>query len=117
MTNYVTAWQCIGCGKIEAPQTCVGICQDHKVQFVHSFEHEEVLAQAREAKHRAEALEAVVRQIACTTPRRGEWEHSYRAMQARARSALAMLACEAIDIPAQTQKSTEAKASQYVRQR
>jgi hypothetical protein len=27
MTDYVKAWQCIGCGKIEAPQTCIGVCQ------------------------------------------------------------------------------------------
>jgi uracil-DNA glycosylase len=29
--SYVKAWQCVGCGKIEAPQTCIGICQDRKV--------------------------------------------------------------------------------------
>ena len=23
--HYVAAWQCIGCGKIEAPQTCIGV--------------------------------------------------------------------------------------------
>ena len=34
MTEYVKAWQYIGCGKIEAPQTCVGICQDREVELV-----------------------------------------------------------------------------------
>jgi hypothetical protein len=24
MNDYVKAWQCIGCGKIETPQTCIG---------------------------------------------------------------------------------------------
>ena len=23
--HYVAAWQCMGCGKIEAPQTCIGV--------------------------------------------------------------------------------------------
>ena len=64
MTDYVKAWQCIGCGKIEAPQTCIGICQDRKVQFVYASEHEEVLVQARHAQQRADVLEALVRQLA-----------------------------------------------------
>jgi hypothetical protein len=45
MNDYVKAWQCIGCGKIEAPQTCIGVCQDRKVEFVYADEHEEALAQ------------------------------------------------------------------------
>jgi len=24
----LNAWQCIGCGKIEAPQNCIGVCRD-----------------------------------------------------------------------------------------
>ena len=35
-----------------------------------------------------EALAALVRQIAHTTPRNGEWEQTYRALQARALRAL-----------------------------
>jgi len=27
MTERMTAWQCIGCGRIEGAQPCVGICQ------------------------------------------------------------------------------------------
>jgi hypothetical protein len=88
MTDYVKAWQCIGCGKIEAPQPCIGICQDRKVQFVYAYEYEEVVAQARRAQQRAEALEAVVRQLAFTAPRNGEWERSYKALQTQARRAL-----------------------------
>jgi hypothetical protein len=43
MTKRVMAWQCIGRGKIEAPQTCIGVCQDRKVEFVCASEHEEPL--------------------------------------------------------------------------
>lgn len=89
MTDYVKAWQCIGCGKIEAPQTCIGICQDRKVEFVYAFEHEEALAQARAAQRRVEALAALVRRLAWTTPRAGAWERSFRAFQREARDALA----------------------------
>lgn len=89
MTERIPAWQCIGCGKIEAPQTCIGVCRDRKVEFVYAFEHEETLAQLTLARRRAAALEALVRQLAWTTPNEGEWERSYRALQKQARSALA----------------------------
>jgi hypothetical protein len=95
MNDYVKAWQCIGCGRIEAPQTCIGVCQDRKVQFVYAFEHEEVLARARRAQHRASVFEAVVRQLAYTTPRKDEWERSFRALKDQARRALSALAADA----------------------
>ncbi|HQW20527.1 MAG TPA: hypothetical protein PLI90_07630 [Rhodocyclaceae bacterium] len=91
--EHVKAWQCIGCGKIEAPQTCIGVCQDRKVEFVYADEHEAALAQARfEMQRKMQALEAVVRQIALTTPHEGEWERSYRALQSKARHAMTIQA-------------------------
>ena len=89
MPEYVKAWQCIGCGKIEAPQTCVGICQDRKIELVYAHEHRAALAGAQAALHE---LRGLVRQLASTTPRVGEWERSYRALQQRARLALAQTA-------------------------
>ena len=85
MPEYVKAWQCIGCGKIEAPQTCVGICQDRKIEMVYAHEHREAMAGTQAALLE---LRALVRQLATTTPRAGEWERSYRALQERARLAL-----------------------------
>jgi hypothetical protein len=80
MSNRVNAWQCIGCGKIEAPQTCIGVCQDRKVEFVYASEHEEALAQLTSARTKMDALEAIAYQLAWTKPRTGEWEQSYRAL-------------------------------------
>ncbi len=88
MTERITAWQCIGCGRIEGAQPCVGICQDRKATFVYASEHDEVLTQLALEQQRAEALTGLVRQIANTTPRAGEWERTYRALQARARQTL-----------------------------
>ena len=34
MIEYMKAWQCIGCGKLDGPQDCIGICQDRKVELV-----------------------------------------------------------------------------------
>lgn len=30
----LTAWRCIGCGKLDAPQPCIGVCKDRKVELV-----------------------------------------------------------------------------------
>ena len=91
MTDYVKAWQCIGCGRIDAPQNCIGVCEYRKAEFVYAFEYEQVVAQAAATRRRADALEALVRQLAVTTPRAGEWERSYRALQEQARRASAAL--------------------------
>lgn len=84
--QVVKAWQCIGCGKIEAPQTCVGVCQDRRVEFVYAGEHAEIVAAL---ERRIDALEKLARQIAYTTPRAGEWERSWRSLGERARRILA----------------------------
>lgn len=90
--NRFEAWQCIGCGKIDAPQPCIGVCQDRKVQFVYAAAYDGLLAEVQNVRRRAQALEALIRRLAATTPREGGWERSYRALQAQARRALAELA-------------------------
>ena len=88
MTERITAWQCIGCGRIEGAQPCVGICQDRRTDFVYASDHDAVLAQLALAHRQAEILAALVRQLAYTTPRQDDWERTYRALQARARQTL-----------------------------
>lgn len=78
MVEVQKAWQCIGCGRIEGQQTCIGVCEDRPVNFVYAFEYEE-------AVERIARLEAFVRQVANATPREGAWEASYRALRERAR--------------------------------
>lgn len=88
----VNVWQCIGCGKIEAPQPCIGVCRDRKAELVYAADYDTLAAQA-------EALAAIVRQIATITPREGEWERSYKVLQARARVMLAARARNAAPPP------------------
>lgn len=91
----VTVWQCIGCGKIDGPRPCIGVCEDRKVEIVYASVHDEAIAQVALVRRRAEALEAFVRRLASTTPREGEWERSYRALQNQARLTLVALAAVA----------------------
>ena len=82
-------WRCIGCGRIEAQQPCIGICQDRKVDVVFGHDYDEVAARLEAARQEARAAIAMVRQLAWTPPREAEWEHSYRALQQQARELLA----------------------------
>ena len=99
MTEFVMAWQCIGCGKIDAPAPCIGICSDRKVEFVYASDHRRALAEAHLASHEAEVLGALVRRLAYTTPASGQWERSYRALQEQAQRTLAALASEVREAP------------------
>ena len=81
MTAHLTAWECIGCGRIEGTRPCLGVCQDRKVEFVYADEHAAVLAQL-------ETVMSLVHQLAWTHPRNGEWEKSFLALQERARRVL-----------------------------
>lgn len=82
MIDTIKAWQCIGCGKVDVPQPpCIGICQDRKVEFVYASQYET-------ARKQAQVFEALIRRLAWTNPRPGEWERSYRVLQEQARLAL-----------------------------
>jgi hypothetical protein len=94
MTEYVKAWQCIGCGKIEAPQTCIGVCRDQRVEFVYSSDYEDLLAQLRATQRHARAASAVLRRLASTKPHDHEWERSYRVIQEHARRVLTAIGNE-----------------------
>lgn len=91
MTDYIQAWQCIGCGKIEAPQTCIGVCRDRKVFFIGKDEHEAVLAE--NARLRARLADAAARLLRFerATPREGQWESAWRALQEQVREVRAIL--------------------------
>ena len=81
MTERIAGWRCIGCGKVDAPQPCVGVCQDRTVELVLAGDYDALLARTQE-------LESALALIARITPREGEWEASWRALQERARQVL-----------------------------
>ena len=84
----IVAWQCIGCGRIEGPQPCVGVCQDRKVALVAADAYDAALARLAATEGRLAALESLARRMALSTPRNGEWEKSFRALQDEARRAM-----------------------------
>ena len=93
--DFVTVWQCIGCGRIEAPQPCIGVCQDRPVRFVAAAEYEEALARLQTAQQKAEALGNLMLRFTLTSPRDGKWERCYTTFQAEARRLVSELASAA----------------------
>ena len=85
MADRIKVWQCIGCGRIDDPQPCVGVCRDAKVEYVLASHHDAEMAAARAE---IAALRDVVQRIAHTSPRNGQWEKTWLALQERARKAL-----------------------------
>ncbi len=92
MIDHIEAWQCVGCGRIEAPQTCIGVCRDRRIRLVDADAHAAALAALQSATLHAQRLEALVRQLALTTPRDDAWERTYRALQLQARQLLELSA-------------------------
>jgi hypothetical protein len=82
--DRTTAWQCIGCGRIESDAVCLGVCQDRKVVVVSAADYDAALRQIEE-------LRLFIRQLALVSPRGEAWERSYKALQERARRLLAEL--------------------------
>jgi hypothetical protein len=89
MVEYIEAWQCIGCGRLEAARPCIGVCEDRKASFVAAADYEARARELEAERSRSAALVALVRQLAWTTPRGEDWRPSYRALQAKARALLA----------------------------
>ena len=84
-----TTWWCPECGGIDAPQPCLGICIWRPIEWVnlavYERERERALAD-REAEVRVRRL---LRQIASITPRDGQWQRTWRLLQAEAQQTLA----------------------------
>lgn len=81
VAERIQGWRCIGCGKVDAPRPCVGICQDRKVELVDAADYDALQARVRE-------LEAALALIARVTPREGVLMASWLALQQRARRLL-----------------------------
>lgn len=92
MGDYIQAWQCIGCGKIDAPQPCIGVCRDRKVLLVGLDDHQQALDEIQRVYAQLEEAQGIVSRLARTTPRDGQWEASWRALQEQARQLLAVWA-------------------------
>jgi hypothetical protein len=85
-STTIKAWQCIGCGRLEAPQDCIGVCEYRKVEVVGAHDHANALRALDEANERIAVLERVLAKLAHVTPNDGAWKDCYLALQMDARA-------------------------------
>src|SRR5438552_18481623 len=88
--DTIKAWRCIGCGRLEVPAECIGVCEDRKVELVGAWDYAEVAVALEEANERIAALESLLGKVAHITPREGAWKDSYLALKAQARKLLTL---------------------------
>jgi hypothetical protein len=87
--DVVTGWRCESCGRVEAPQPCIGVCTREPVEMVDATAFRSVSEALDDARGRAEAVAPLARRVAWTTPRAGHEERTVRAWQADARALVA----------------------------
>lgn len=87
--ELIKAWRCTGCQRIDAPQPCIGVCEDRAVLLVDASVYRATLERTRAAECRSEALRAFVAQLARLTPADGHCRETFEALQTRARRLLA----------------------------
>ena len=83
--DTLTAWQCIGCGALEAPAECMGVCQYRAVQVLDLPQHQRCVAANRQQHIQ---LQALLRQLANTHPHPGREADVLRAFQQQAKQLL-----------------------------
>lgn len=85
--DEITTWACDSCGRIEAPQPCIGVCVRPTTTFVPATVHHELIARARELEAAQSRLAVPLRQLAWTTPR--DWDETASAIEQVIEAALA----------------------------
>ena len=85
----VTVWRCPDCGGVDAPQPCIGVCIWRPAAWVDAASHESLRLRAAADLATERDLAGLLRTLAFTTPRAGQWAQNWRALQAQARRTLA----------------------------
>jgi hypothetical protein len=98
--EYIPVWQCIGCGRIEAPQTCIGVCRDNKVLFIDKDTHERALAEIARVREELTSVRERLLKFSQCSPKNGLFEQTFVALQAELRDVVRRLPSKGITKPA-----------------
>lgn len=88
MAELIDAFQCRGCGKIDAPRECIGICEDRALQIVTAGDLLAERERAEAAEREIERLKTLVRQLARVRPAAGREAENLAVLRRRARALL-----------------------------
>ena len=86
--ELATTWWCAGCGGIDAPQPCLGICIWRRVEWVNATLSEKERPRNLADRDAERCLRLLLRSVAWVTPRSGQWERGWRVVETQARQTL-----------------------------
>jgi len=84
--TIVEAWGCPACGRIDAPQPCLGVCVRRPVLMADAAEARELESEAARQADVEASLASVVTLVAHVRPRAGQEPATRAALRARARA-------------------------------
>jgi hypothetical protein len=84
----VIVWRCQDCGGVDAPQPCIDVCIWGPADWVDAASYESERSRAAVDREGEQSLAGLLRRFAFATPRDGQWERGWRAVQSQARLAL-----------------------------
>jgi hypothetical protein len=90
-TEPVVTWWCPRCGGIDAPQPCIGVCISRPVEWANRQDFDRVRDRRASLLDQLRELTDVARALGFVTPRSGQEERNWQALQARASQALSAL--------------------------
>jgi hypothetical protein len=93
MTERLSALFCIGCGRIDVLEPCVGACDERLVDLVLAKDHDEARAQIGKAVQHVAMLRELLLQLVSKMPEPSapiptDWAETHRTVQEQARSVL-----------------------------
>ena len=88
VAQTAVVWRCRDCGGVDAPQPCIGVCIWHLAQWVDAAVYEAERSRALADCQAGRSLAGLLSTLAFTTPRTGQWERNWRALQSQAKHAL-----------------------------
>jgi hypothetical protein len=80
----VIVWRCEDCGGLDAPQECIDVCIWGPADWVDAASYESERSRAVADREVERSLAGLLRRLAFTAPRDGQWERSWRAFQSQA---------------------------------
>jgi len=85
LAESVIVWRCPECGGVDAPQPCIGVCIWRPADWVDANVYESERSQAVLDLKVEGALVGLLSRVASVTPRHGQWERNWLALQSQAR--------------------------------
>ena len=84
----IEAWGCPRCGRIDAPQPCIGVCVRRQGAVADASEYRRFAARSEQLAAEDRALTGLARLLATVTPRPGQEESTVVTVRSRARKLL-----------------------------